>query len=111
MKSEPIKLQDNLHLYSGDVITINNSSPLLIEITADQTIKLRDIEDDKYLNEDNKLSIKKLLSKSKLKFSTNFESALVFTIKKDNSGKIGLQAGDKYLKSDSKNFSLSSKER
>lgn len=104
MKSEPIKLQDNLYLYSGDVITINNSSPLLVEVTdaEDQTIKLRKIKNDKYLS-------KKFFSS--LSFSTDFKDALIFTIKNDND-KITFQADDnKYLKLDGKNLSLSSKER
>ena len=49
MANTPLKLQDNFSLYSGDIITINNSNPLLIEIVEDQTIKLRNIKDNKYL--------------------------------------------------------------
>ncbi|CAG8493854.1 12947_t:CDS:10 [Cetraspora pellucida] len=58
MLDEPIKLQDNLHLYSGDVITINNSNPLLVvaDDADKQTIKLRNIKDNKYLKENNKFS-------------------------------------------------------
>ena len=50
--NEPIKLQNNLHLYSGDVISINNSYPLLIEIVDDQKqiVKLRDVESNQYLS-------------------------------------------------------------
>jgi energy-coupling factor transporter ATP-binding protein EcfA2 len=106
MVNKPIKLQDNIYLYSGDVIIINNSSPLLVEIdNADkQTIRLRSIKDDKYFK---KNFFNKLLS-----FSTNFENALIFTIRQNESNEISLQTdGDKCLKSKDKKFSLSPKER
>ncbi|KLL04519.1 MAG: hypothetical protein MRERV_20c051 [Mycoplasmataceae bacterium RV_VA103A] len=44
--------------------------------------------------------------------STSFEDALIFTIKQNSNGETSLQTNDnKYLKLDSKNFNLSSKER
>jgi hypothetical protein len=108
MVNEPIKLQDNLYLYSGDVIKINHSNPLLIEIenAENQTIKLRNIKNDKYL-------LKKSFSMhSKLGFSTNFKNAPTFTIKGNNESKISLQRKDKYLElDDDKEFRLSPKEK
>lgn len=104
VNNEPIKLQNNVYLYSGDVITINDSSPLLVEVITDQTIKLRNIKNDKYLSK-----TKKPFSKS-LNFSTDFENAPIFTVKKDND-KISLQTDDKRLKANDKGFYLSSKER
>ena len=108
MPNEPIKLQSNLNLYSGDVIKISNNNTLLVEVENDKnkTIKLRKIKSNKYLSK-NFLPIIKSLS-----FSTDFESVLTFTINQSNNGKISLQTDDnKYLKSDGKNFSLSSKKR
>jgi hypothetical protein len=111
MVNNPIKLQNNFNLYSGDAITINNSDPLLVEVIndKDQTIKLRNIKNDKYLSKNG--SFGSFFSKSKLNFSTDFESALVFTVKQNDYDKISLQTDDKYLKSDGKNFSLSPEER
>jgi hypothetical protein len=111
MANELIKLENNLYLYSGDIITINNSSPLLIEIITDQTVKLRNVKDDNYLSKNSKI-LKKFLGKSNLlKFSTNFDNALIFTVKKNDNSKISLQENDKYLELDNKNFHLSSEEK
>src|SRR4051812_28850588 len=106
VNQQPIKLQDDLNLYSGDVIMLNNNnnSPLLVEVenAENQTIKLRNVKDNKYLS-------KKFFL---IDFSTGFESALILTAKRNNNNKISLQTDDnKYLKLDGKNFSLSSKER
>src|ERR1043166_2299382 len=96
---QPIKLQDNLYLYSGDIITIDNSDPLLVEIIDDQTqtVKLRSVKKNKYLSG-------KIIGSS-LDFSSDFENALIFTIEKNDS-KISLKASDKYLKLDNKDFRL-----
>lgn len=50
---QPIKLSDNLFLYSGDVITLNHSEPLLVEVidSENQKIKLRKIEVNQYLHQ------------------------------------------------------------
>jgi hypothetical protein len=108
MLNQPIKLQDNLHLYSGDIITINNSKPLLVEITDNKEIRLRKIKDNKYLSQ-NKGFLGNPLSKS-LKFSGDFKDALIFTIISNN-GKISLQTGDKYLEPSNKKIYLSSEEK
>src|SRR5689334_7504617 len=115
MLNKPIKLSENTYLYSGDVITINNSNPLLIEIIANQTIKLRDIKDNKYLDFSLRLlsNPKRLkVSNPKLKFLTGFENALTFTVKKDDNGRMSLQTNDNYLGwSNNKDFYLSSEEK
>ncbi|CAG8476342.1 10310_t:CDS:10 [Racocetra fulgida] len=104
-----MKKQNNFNLYSGDIITINNNNPLLVEVddAENQTIKLRNNKDEKYLS-------KKFfsISRKSLDFSTDFEDALIFTVKQNSNGEISLQTNDsKYLKSEGKNFRLSSKER
>ena len=108
MVNKPIKLQGNFNLYSGDIITINNSNPLLVEVENEenQTIKLRNIKDDKYL----KKSFFSKINKS-LDFSADFKDALVFTVKKNKDDEISLQRKDKYLELDDKEFRLSSEEK
>ena len=109
MVNQPIKLQDNASLYSGDIITINNSNPLLVEVISDsnQTIKLREITSDKYLAKHNSFGS----FRNSLKFAPDFEKALTFDIKQNNESKIGFQVNDKYLELDDKKFRLSDKEK
>src|SRR3954452_13430619 len=98
MVNQPIKLKDNLYLYSGDIITINNSKPLLIEIIDDQIVKLRSIKKNTVFPKDNYLSRKKMtFDKSVLDFSTDFKNALTFIVKKNDDDKISLQADNEYL--------------
>lgn len=115
MVNQPIKLQNNLYLYSGDVITVNNGNSLLIEIIddQDQTVKLRSIEKNKYLSKSKNLLIRSL------KFSADFEDedVLIFKVKEDN-GKISLQRKnskhdkhEKYLELNNNNFYLSLEEK
>src|SRR5205814_8323586 len=113
MVNEPIKLKDNLYLYSGDIITINNSNPLLIEIIndQDQIVKLRSIKKNAVFSKDNYLSRKKMtFDKSLLDFSTDFKNAFTFIVKKNDDDKISLQADNEYLKANKKNFHLSSEQ-
>jgi len=102
MVNQPIKLQDNLSLYSGDVITINNSNHLLVEVISEQVIKLREIKSDKYLSK-SKMRNPLPNARKSLSFSAKFEKALIFTVKSNNNGKISLHTDNKYLDLDSEN--------
>jgi hypothetical protein len=92
--NQPIKLSDQLSLYSGDVITLNNSNPLLVEVLDNQSIKLRKFDKNEYLSKRN--FIERKVRKS-LDFSASFEESLTFTIKSNNNSQISLQTADKYL--------------
>jgi len=106
--NQPIKLQNNLSLYSGDIITINNSNSLLVEVISNSIIKLRAIESDKYLV---KHKIRGFFSNS-LKLAGNFEEALIFAVR-NNNGKISLVTDGKFLDWDGKDkkFRLLSEEK
>src|SRR5690349_15841479 len=101
MINQPIKLSDNLSLYSGDVITINNSNPLLVEVLDNEVIKLRNINDNEYIYK-SKFPLKPL------GFTDNFDKASSFIVKINNDT-VSLQVGDKYLEIDGKKLSFSSK--
>jgi hypothetical protein len=103
MNNQPVKLSDQLSLYSGDVITINNSCPLLVEIIDEQKqkIKLRNVKESKYLA---KHSYTRLINKS-LKFA-EFDKSLNFIAKKNDNGKVSFQTADKYLDLNDDKFSL-----
>ncbi|CFW93322.1 protein of unknown function (AIG1 domain) [endosymbiont DhMRE of Dentiscutata heterogama] len=115
MVNEPIKLENNLNLYSGDIVTINNSNPLLVEVddAEKNTIKLRNIKDNDYLSKKTNKSLTNLLSKSR-SFSTDFENALIFIVKQNSDGRMSLQRKDKkdeYLEVNDKKFYLSPEEK
>jgi hypothetical protein len=102
-----IKLSDQLSLYSGDVIILNNSEPYLVEVIDNQSIKLRKVDkSDKYLAEH---SYTKLINKS-LKFA-EFDKSLVFIVKEDRNGQVALQIGDKYLDLDNQKLHLSPEDK
>jgi hypothetical protein len=105
MNDQPIKLS-NFSLYSGDIITLNNSSPLLVEIIDGEKIRLRKIDKNEYLAEH---SIK--MFNRPLKFTSKFDKSLVFAVKNNDRGEISLQTNNEYLKTSKKDFHLSSQEK
>lgn len=103
MTHQPIKLSENLSLYSGDVITLNHSEPLLVEVIDEQKIKLRKIDTSKYLYQSRNFL-------KPLRFSSKTDKALIFILRADNN-RVSLQAEDsKYLEIDDKKSSLSVQE-
>jgi energy-coupling factor transporter ATP-binding protein EcfA2 len=109
MNNQTVKLSDQLSLYSGDIITINNSCPLLVEIIDEQKqkIKLRRVDKNEYLVE---RKLTKTFSES-LRFAGKFDKSLVFTVKNNDRGEINLQTNNEYLKTSKKDFHLSPEER
>jgi hypothetical protein len=82
MATKPIKLSAELFLYSGDIITINNSNPLLVEVIDSEVIKLRNVKESKYLIE---RKLTKTFSES-LRFAGKFDKSLVFAVKNNDRG-------------------------
>jgi hypothetical protein len=98
-KHQPIQLSDQLSLYSGDVITLNNSSPLLVEVLDNEKIKLRKLDKSEYLYKSKGLFTKAI---NPLRFSSDTKKFSVFFITKEiNNNKVSLQTNDKYLDFDS----------
>jgi predicted GTPase len=107
MATKPIKLSAELFLYSGDIITINNSNPLLVEVIDSEVIKLRNVKESKYLIE---RKLTKTFSES-LRFAGKFDKSLVFAVKNNDRGEISLQTNNEYLKTSKKDFHLSPEEK
>jgi hypothetical protein len=103
--NQPLQLSDNLSLYSGDVITLNNSNPLLVEIIDNQSIKLRKLDVNEYLYKSKGLFTKAI---NPLRFSSDTKKFSVFAITQSNNDKVSLQISDnEYLDFDNNEFSLS----
>src|SRR5690349_19842 len=89
---QPIKLSDNFSLYSGDIITLNHSEPLLVEVLDNETksIKLRKIDKNEYL-------YKSRNPFKSLDFSEKFEKGLIFAVENNDNNEISLKSSDKHL--------------
>jgi hypothetical protein len=102
--NRPLQLSNSLSLYSGDIITINNSNPWLVEIIDNQSIKLRKLDKSEYLYKSKGLFTKAINS---LRFSSDTKKFSVFAIAQGNDDKVSFKTDGEYLDFNNDKFSLS----
>jgi len=109
--NQPIRISESLSIYSGDIITLNNSEPLLVEVVDEekQEIKLRKVTENKYLYKSKSI----LIFKKPLKFCDDYDKFSIFIIKKNEQNKIRLKEAYKkeYLNFDKGEFYLTNEEK